>query len=224
MDASVSDAPPRRRERPTRADGMATRERVLKAAAALFAAGGYEATSLRQIAAASEIDLATLKYHFGDKQALFAEVYRLGHQGFLALIDPFIKELRSVSSALEMRGLIRSFTERLQSYLYQSLPFTRMMLFRILENSADFIGLEEELQGAALKMFDSALRELAARGVIRRIDTRAVLALLMTALPMWVVTGQTKPTWLGLPRPDSVEGKERGARFLQDVLERLLLK
>ena len=50
-----------------RANGLATRERIVRAATEMFAEDGYEATSLRQIAMRADIDSATLKYHFGDQ-------------------------------------------------------------------------------------------------------------------------------------------------------------
>ncbi|WP_265447392.1 TetR family transcriptional regulator [Flexivirga meconopsidis] len=54
-----------------------TRERILDAAREAFLASGYERTSLRRIAAAAEVDVALLSYHFGSKQGLFAAAMTL---------------------------------------------------------------------------------------------------------------------------------------------------
>jgi AcrR family transcriptional regulator len=51
-----------------------TKERILDAAEALFMAHGYEATSLRAITAAAEVNLAAVNYHFGSKEVLFEAV------------------------------------------------------------------------------------------------------------------------------------------------------
>jgi AcrR family transcriptional regulator len=51
-----------------------TKTRIAQAAAALFAAKGYERTSVRDIAAAAEIDPAMVLRYFGSKDALFTEV------------------------------------------------------------------------------------------------------------------------------------------------------
>ena len=51
-----------------------TRERILAAAAPLFAANGFDATGVRAIAAAAEVNIAAVNYHFGSKDALIAAV------------------------------------------------------------------------------------------------------------------------------------------------------
>jgi len=51
-----------------------TKERILDAAETLFMEHGYEATSLRAITAAAEVNLAAVNYHFGSKEELFQSV------------------------------------------------------------------------------------------------------------------------------------------------------
>ena len=52
----------------------ATKERILDAAEALFMEHGFEATSLRAITAAADVNLAAVNYHFGTKEELFEAV------------------------------------------------------------------------------------------------------------------------------------------------------
>jgi len=61
-------------KRTTAAGRKSTRERMLDVAELLFAEHGYEGVSLREIARQGDVDLALLKYHFGDKMRLFEEV------------------------------------------------------------------------------------------------------------------------------------------------------
>ena len=57
------------------ANGAAgTKERLLDAAEALFMEHGFEATSLRLITAAAEVNLAAVNYHFGSKEELFQAI------------------------------------------------------------------------------------------------------------------------------------------------------
>lgn len=51
-----------------------TKERLLDAAEQLFAERGFAATSLRDLTAVAEANLASVNYHFGTKEALLAEV------------------------------------------------------------------------------------------------------------------------------------------------------
>ena len=46
-------------------DGQGTRERILKAAEALFAERGFETVSLRDITGAADANVAAVNYHFG---------------------------------------------------------------------------------------------------------------------------------------------------------------
>lgn len=54
-----------------------TRWRLLQAAAEVFAGVGYRAATTREIARRAEVNLAAIHYHFGDKAALYREVFRL---------------------------------------------------------------------------------------------------------------------------------------------------
>src|SRR5512140_3772179 len=51
-----------------------TKERLLDAAESLFMVHGFEATSLRLITTAAEVNLAAVNYHFGSKEELFQSV------------------------------------------------------------------------------------------------------------------------------------------------------
>lgn len=54
-----------------RADGEATRARILDAAGELFAASGYAETTSKAVAARAGVDLASINYHFGSRDGLY---------------------------------------------------------------------------------------------------------------------------------------------------------
>lgn len=67
-----------------------TRKRILDAAEALFVEHGFEATSMRMITSRAGVNLASVNYHFGSKEALIQEVFRrrlawLNHERLRAL-------------------------------------------------------------------------------------------------------------------------------------------
>ena len=64
-----------KRRRKPRADSILNRERLLEAAAEIFAAGGAQA-SLEAVARRAEVGIGTLYRHFPTREALFEEVYR----------------------------------------------------------------------------------------------------------------------------------------------------
>ena len=52
-----------------------TRERILRAAEALFMDRGFASTSLRMITTRAKVNLAAVNYHFGSKEELIREVF-----------------------------------------------------------------------------------------------------------------------------------------------------
>ena len=70
----------------TEARRAATRERILDAALAQLAAGGYASASVQAVAERAGIATGSLYRHFPSKAALFAEVFRLGSDREMAII------------------------------------------------------------------------------------------------------------------------------------------
>jgi AcrR family transcriptional regulator len=72
----------------------ATRQRLLDAAESLFMEHGFEATSLRAITAAADVNLAAVNYHFGSKEELFQAV-------LTRRLDPMNQQRVDLLTALE---------------------------------------------------------------------------------------------------------------------------
>ena len=53
-----------------------TRERVLTAASEIFAEKGYRDATVSEICEAADANIASVNYHFGDKESLYDEVWR----------------------------------------------------------------------------------------------------------------------------------------------------
>src|SRR5437667_1975789 len=60
----------------TPAGARATKDRLLTAAAALFAEHGFHGTKIRDIAARARVNVAAGNYHYGSKKALYLSVLR----------------------------------------------------------------------------------------------------------------------------------------------------
>jgi AcrR family transcriptional regulator len=61
--------------RGTRADGGASRLRLLQNGLRLFAQQGYAKTSTRELAEAAGVNIASISYYFGDKAGLYRAVF-----------------------------------------------------------------------------------------------------------------------------------------------------
>lgn len=56
------------------------RNRLLNAAGSIFAAKGYRASTVREICDRADVNLASINYHFGDKQRLYIETVKRAYQ------------------------------------------------------------------------------------------------------------------------------------------------
>lgn len=55
------------------------RQRLLEAAEIVFSEKGYDAASVREICALAETNVASISYHFGDKERLYIEAVKNAH-------------------------------------------------------------------------------------------------------------------------------------------------
>jgi AcrR family transcriptional regulator len=83
--------------RSTTPKGRRQRERILEAAEAVFASHGFHGASMRDLAAAAGVPLATCVYHFARKEQLYAAV-------LAAIADQLAAEV----PAREVRELVRA--------------------------------------------------------------------------------------------------------------------
>ena len=95
-------AEPNRRGRPRKAEGPDTREKLLAAALDLFAAQGFAATSVRQIAEAVGVRDSAIYGHFEGKQAILDVLMERAGPGVLKLsgFDPASMAAASPDKAL----------------------------------------------------------------------------------------------------------------------------
>lgn len=96
-----------------RADGEATRIRILEAAGELFASEGFAETTSKAIAARAGADLASINYHFGSRDGLYQAVLIEAHRRLLDLADlrqftqsplPAAEKLRILIDRLVLRA------------------------------------------------------------------------------------------------------------------------
>ncbi len=87
-----------------------TRERVLKAAAQLFADRGFKKVTVRDICRTARANVAAVNYHFGDKGGLYREVLQLAAD-----------TMRATSEAAREAGAGLPADERLRQYIQVSL-------------------------------------------------------------------------------------------------------
>ena len=99
----------------------ATRERLLRTAARLFADRGFKSVTVREICRAARANVASVNYHFGDKSGLYREVLQLA-----------VERMQSVTSEARAAGEGCTSEDKLRSFL-------RIHLHRILDERSGWI-------------------------------------------------------------------------------------
>jgi AcrR family transcriptional regulator len=94
-----------------------TRQRVLAAAAALFAERGFHGTTARDIAQRARVNLAAGHYHFGSKETLYLEVLRAQFVDVMARLEQRGARRPSGRSQTALRALLRTRIAAMLEYL-----------------------------------------------------------------------------------------------------------
>ena len=78
---------------------FSTKDRLLNCAEQLFAENGFASTSLRQLTALADVNIAAVNYHFGSKDNLINEVFRR------RLDDLSQRRMRALQEALSVSSV-----------------------------------------------------------------------------------------------------------------------
>lgn len=209
--------------RPAQSENRDTRGDILKAAEKLFAITGYEATSLRQIAGEASVDLATVKYHFPEKAALYDETYRLGHARFVERFSPLMVAIAAASTRDSLNEALRTIATSCAKFITEERSFVRLMLYRVLEGAHDPLSVATQLQTDLVELLSSGVDRAASLNLARRIDVPALVTFIVVGVPMWVISAEVRPQLLGIEDTSTPEWSARVEQFIGDMLTRTIL-
>jgi len=90
-----------------------TRERILEAAARLFAEEGYRRVTVRAICRAAGVNGAAVNYHFGDKAALYREVVEAAIDAMRGTTEESRRLGEGLAPEEQLHVFVRTFVRRL---------------------------------------------------------------------------------------------------------------
>jgi len=130
----------------TSEDEEGTRERILRTGERLFAERGFNGVSVRELAAAAQVNIASIGYHFDSKEGLLSEVYRRH-------CEPLIEErLRGLEAAARLRGKARV-AAIIEAFIRPALAQVEV------EDGATFIRLRAVLSGENSELLEKLVAE-----------------------------------------------------------------
>jgi len=136
---------------PTRRDGEATRQRLLRAALDLYTTVGFRATTTPAIAARAGVAEGTIYRHFSGKEHLLNEVFRGAQRWGTTIVQESEAEQATP-------GRLRQIAQRLLETASSDAATTRMLLRRRDEQHLDEQSREAERE------FRDALQQVVAAG------------------------------------------------------------
>jgi len=104
-----------------------TKKRILLAAGPIFARKGYRAATVREICDAAGVNLASISYHFGDKQQLYIDTVFLAREMRVQQI-PYPEWTDETPAEDRLRGFVHSILKRMVAL--DSVPWQVHLLMR----------------------------------------------------------------------------------------------
>jgi AcrR family transcriptional regulator len=90
-----------------------TRQRLLEAAGEIFAEQGFRKATVRDICARAGANVASVKYHFGDKERLYSEILRYAHSCAIEKYPPHLGLPADAPPEKRLYTFVLSFLQRL---------------------------------------------------------------------------------------------------------------
>ncbi len=122
--------------------GLETKDKIMEVARILFADLGFEGTSVRAIAFEANVNVASVNYHFSNKENLFMEILRQGY-------SECSEELRKIydESELNLENTVVVFFRYFQSKSHDLISQFKMMMSSQHNSKMVSQGTEDELLG-----------------------------------------------------------------------------
>lgn len=89
-----------------------TRTRILLAAGPIFAVKGFDAATVREICESAQVNVASVNYHFGDKQTLYTETVKHARD-LRAEQVPFPEQPQDATTADKLLGFVSTMLKRM---------------------------------------------------------------------------------------------------------------
>ena len=161
--------------------GVSARQRILSAAARLYAVRGYAGTSMRAVADAAQVTKPLVYYHFGSKQHLFATLLREAIGACRDLAQEV--QAQDMTAHQRLASIVGS-----QFAQARRAPEVVAFAHEVLTMPGYLpLGFDYKSEGRALfEAYVTLVQDGQRRGEFRDLDARAVVVAIMATVSMYV--------------------------------------
>ena len=151
------------------------KEHIINTAIELFATKGFEGTSIRDIAAAADVNLAMINYYFGSKEKLFEELVQRKASATRGFLNEIAKD-NTLSSIEKMDRIVDSYVER----IFTTRKFHRIIYQELITSQRETLTqiITDNLLPNALTI-KSILDEGIRKNEFKKVDVQMTIASLM---------------------------------------------
>ena len=169
-----------------------TKARILAAAEEVFAAKGFEGASTREIAAAAEVNISSLHYHWESKETLYFAVFEDIYDRIVGLVRSSIPD-----ASLERptsRQVIDESVGRLFDFFAEQPNIPKLLVRRLLETTEATSAIERDILLPAWRRFASWTYDLSQ---VDQIDTPIFMLTVHSVLLLFMLDSQQFQSLLG---------------------------
>ncbi len=153
---------------------MDKKQHIIEAAIDLFAQKGFEGTSIRDLAAKADVNVAMVNYYFGSKDKLFEALVEMKAGSARGILEELLKD-KAMTSIEKIDRIIDSYIER----LFHNRKFHRVLHQELI------MGQRESLQESIANILmpnSNAIKSIIAEGIERGQFRQVDVTLTMVSL------------------------------------------
>ena len=158
---------------------------IIEAAEKLFAAKGFNGTSVRDIAETADVNLAMISYYFGSKEKLFEAMFAYRSEFFKLQLESMVQN-RELGPMEKMHQLIDQYIEKLTNQQC----FHRIMVREQMMNNNEFI--TAQIHGLKIRnqaLINQLINEGQEKGVFKNdVDIQLLMMTMIGTVSQLVTT------------------------------------
>ena len=158
--------------------GTDKREHIINTALSLFATKGFEGTSVRDIAAAADVNLAMINYYFGSKEKLFESLVEYNVSYTRNMLDELVSNT-TLSAIQKIEKVIEIYVKRLFSNReFHKVLHQELMLNQRPELGEAILNVFSKSTGAITQIIETGIK----KKEFRKVDVPLTIASLTGTL------------------------------------------